>query len=121
VNFLNHLLAKIISENQTGFLRDKKIADNIVLVQEAIHSSKKTKTPGKVVKLDMENAFDRVKHSFLFLVLKAYGFSENFSNSKLASATPGFLRSLMGAQPTFSKQAWVCVRASLPPPFSTFS
>jgi hypothetical protein len=31
-----------------------------------------------VVKLDMENAFDRVKHNFLLSVLKAYGFLENF-------------------------------------------
>jgi hypothetical protein len=31
-----------------------------------------------VIKLDMANAFDSVKHSFLFYVLKAYGFSETF-------------------------------------------
>jgi hypothetical protein len=79
-NRLNPLLAKLISENQTGFLRDKQITDNIILVQESIHSCKKTKTLGMVVKLDMENAFDKVKQSFLFSVLRAYGFSENFSN-----------------------------------------
>jgi hypothetical protein len=31
-----------------------------------------------VLKLDMENAFDRVKHSFLFKVLNKYGFSVEF-------------------------------------------
>jgi hypothetical protein len=64
-NHLTPLLKKLISENQSDFLKDKQMTDNIVLVQEAIHSSKKTKTPGMVVKLDMENYFERVKHSFL--------------------------------------------------------
>jgi hypothetical protein len=42
---------------------------------EIIHSRRSHKYKGMVIKLDMENAFDRVKHSFLFSVLKAYGFS----------------------------------------------
>jgi hypothetical protein len=33
-----------------------------------------------VVKLDMANSFDRVKHNFLFSVLKVYGFYENLIN-----------------------------------------
>jgi hypothetical protein len=78
--WLYPLLSKLISENQGAFLKDKQITNNIVLVQEAIHSSKKSKAPGVVVKLDMENDFDRVKQSFLLSVLKAYGFSENFIN-----------------------------------------
>jgi hypothetical protein len=40
--------------------------DNIVLVQEAIHTSVKTKGKGMVIKLDMANAFDHVRHEFLF-------------------------------------------------------
>jgi hypothetical protein len=99
-NRLNPLLTKLISENQTGFLRDKQITDNIVLVQEAIHSSKKTKTPGMVVKLDMENAFDRVKHNFLFSVLKAYGFSENFSNWIKACINNPWISPLLNGCPT---------------------
>jgi hypothetical protein len=39
--------------------------DNIVLGQEAIHSSKKNKEKGMAIKLDMANAFDRVRHSFI--------------------------------------------------------
>jgi hypothetical protein len=100
VNRLTPLLTKLISENQSGFLRDKQITDNIVLVQEAIHSSKKTKTPGMVVKLDMENAFDRVKHSFLFSILKAYGFSENFSNWIKACISTPWVSPLLNGRPT---------------------
>jgi len=45
-------------ENQGGFLKNKQITYNIVLVQEAIHSNKKSNAPGMVIKLDMVNAFE---------------------------------------------------------------
>jgi hypothetical protein len=77
-NRLKHLLSNLITENQGCFLKNKKITDNVVLVQEAIHSSIKIKDLGMVIKLDMENSFDCVKHSFLFSDLKAYGFSDTF-------------------------------------------
>jgi hypothetical protein len=38
----------------------------------------KSKDPGMVIKLDTANAFNRVKHSFLLSVLKAYGFYDLF-------------------------------------------
>lgn len=41
-------------------MQDMQIMDNIVLVQEAIHSSVKAKGKCMVIKLDMANAFDRV-------------------------------------------------------------
>jgi hypothetical protein len=37
-----------------------------------------SKDLGMVIKLDMDNAFDRVKHSFLLSLLKAYGFYDLF-------------------------------------------
>jgi hypothetical protein len=105
-NRLNPLLAKLISENQTSFLRDKQITDNIILVQEAIHSSKKTKTPRMVVKLDMANAFDRVKHNFLLSFLKAYGFSENFNSWIKACISDPWISSLLnGRQTKFFKSS----------------
>jgi len=39
-NMLKLILSKIIYENQGGFVETRKIVDNIILVQEAIHSSK---------------------------------------------------------------------------------
>ena len=38
--------------------------DNVILVQEALHSSKLRKEKGMLIKLDMANAFDQVKHLF---------------------------------------------------------
>jgi hypothetical protein len=78
---LKPLLSKMVSENQGGFMENKQITYNIILVQEAIHSSRGRKDKGMVLKLDMENVFDRVKHSFLSKVLNKYGFSSEFIDS----------------------------------------
>ena len=51
-----------------------------MLVQEAIHSSCQRKEKGMVIKLDLENAFDRVRHDFLFAVMGNFGFSKDFIN-----------------------------------------
>jgi hypothetical protein len=44
----------------------RQIWDNIILVQEAIHTSVTNREKGMIIKIDMENAFDRVKHEVPF-------------------------------------------------------
>jgi len=57
-NCIKPLLPKLILENQGGFMEKKQITNNIILVQEVIHSSWITKDKGTLIKLDIENAFD---------------------------------------------------------------
>jgi len=54
--------------------------DNIVMVQEAIQSSFAAKEKGMEIKLGMANAFDRVRHPFLFQVMQRFGFNNQFIN-----------------------------------------
>jgi len=68
-NWLKGILPTIIPENQGGFIKGRHITENIILVQEAIHSSMHQREKGMVVKLDLENSFDRVRHEFLFQVM----------------------------------------------------
>ena len=77
-NRMKKLLPEIISENQGGFVPKRKITDNVIIIQEAIHSSIQRKERGMIVKLDMANAFDRVNHNFLAADFKKFGFSINF-------------------------------------------
>jgi len=77
-NRIKPLLSSIISENQGGFMQHRNILDNIILVQEVMHSRKEEGEVGMIIKLDMENAFGQVNHSFLFLLMEKLGFSNEF-------------------------------------------
>jgi hypothetical protein len=77
-NRLNNLLPQLILPNQGGFVEKIQIWDNITLVQEVIHSSFNNREKWMVIKIYMENAFDRVKHEFLYAVLKKFGFNHSF-------------------------------------------
>lgn len=78
-NRLRKILPKIIPENQGGFIHGRQLVDNFVLVQEEIHSCLRRKEKGMVIKLDLANAFNRVRHCFLFDVLHKLGFGQNFT------------------------------------------
>ena len=77
---LKPCIHSLISPNQGGFISGRKISDNILTVQEAIHSSSKRGEPGIAIKLDLANAFDRLRHCFILLVLKKFGFPSVFIN-----------------------------------------
>jgi len=77
-NQLTGILLAIIPEHQGGFIKGRHITDNIILVQEAIHSSMQRGEKGMIVKLDLANAFDRVRHDFLFQVMQKFGFNAYF-------------------------------------------
>jgi len=74
-NRIKPLLQKLISAPQGGFLKGRRILDNVIQVQEALHSSHSRKEQGMLIKLDMCNAFDRVNRSFLYRVLSSFGFN----------------------------------------------
>jgi hypothetical protein len=85
-NRLKLFLPRLVSENHGGFMENRQIVDNIILVQEAIHSRKSNKERGMAIKIDMENAFDRVNHAFLCKVLNRFVFYSSFFNGyRLAS------------------------------------
>ena len=77
---LKPLLEKLISRFQGGFVKGRHIMDNVVQVQEAMHSIFHRQEKGMLIKLDMANAFDRVKHSFLYSVLHSFGSIHAFIN-----------------------------------------
>eukprot|EP00253_Pinus_taeda_P014894 PITA_14894 len=102
--WLKNILSDIISENQGGFIKGRKILDNIVLVQEAVHSSGQRKEKGMVIKLDLANAFDRVRHGFLFDVMMKMGFSITFINwVKACIASPWIAPLVNGRSTEFFK------------------
>ncbi|GAA0149649.1 hypothetical protein LIER_36963 [Lithospermum erythrorhizon] len=76
VNRLKPHMNSLISPFQNGFVHDRGIQDNIIMVQELTHTirtSKSKKDGMAVVKIDMSNAFDRIKWDFLLKLLETIG------------------------------------------------
>ncbi|WMV23932.1 hypothetical protein MTR67_017317 [Solanum verrucosum] len=66
-------------DNQSGFVRGRRITESIMLAHEITHDIKKPHIGTNVVlKLDMTKAYDRVSWSFTCLVLRRFGFGEVF-------------------------------------------
>ncbi|XP_071914026.1 uncharacterized protein [Coffea arabica] len=74
---LNQLLPQLISPWQSGFVPGRQIMDNILLTQEhAKELDRRLEVPNLMLKLNMEKAYDRVEWSFLFFMLRSFGFQE---------------------------------------------
>ena len=67
---------------QVTFVPNRWINENVVLAHEIVHNFKFTrKKKGFLrIKLDFQNAYDRMELNFLIVVLKAFGFSNRFIN-----------------------------------------
>ena len=69
----------MISEDQTGFMANRYIGDNIRLIYDLISYLKKENMPGLLLCLDFEKAFDSVDWRFMFKVLHVCGFGPDIS------------------------------------------
>eukprot|EP00253_Pinus_taeda_P015595 PITA_15595 len=99
-NRIKPLLQHLISPAQGGFVQGKQIINNVIQIQEALQSSFARKEQGMIVKLDMSNAFDRVNRSFLFRVLEAFGFCQDFINIIKACTDNVWIAPLVNGRPT---------------------
>ena len=78
-NRLKSVLPQIISENQSAFLPERLITDNVFIAFELMHyldHKKGGKDGFMAIKLDMSKAYDRVKWNFIELVMRRLGFHE---------------------------------------------
>ncbi|XP_071902759.1 uncharacterized protein [Coffea arabica] len=104
-----YVLPKIISPQQTGFVKGRNITENFLLAQEIVSGIGKKNRGGNVVmKLDMSKAYDRVAWNHIIGVLRRFGFGEIFidlvwrliSNVWLSviinGASHGFFKSMRG-------------------------
>jgi hypothetical protein len=76
-NGLKNIL-KIIYDNQGGFMQKCQIIDNIIMVQEAMNSTNENKDKRMIIKIDMANTFDRIRHSLILHILSKFGFNNKF-------------------------------------------
>jgi len=86
-NLIKHFLGRSLSTEQLGFLKVRRIQDDIGAAHECIHSIKQQNIKALIMKLDLKRAFDSIDWDFLRLVLHAVGFGEKLSNWILACVT----------------------------------
>eukprot|EP00253_Pinus_taeda_P034761 PITA_34761 len=113
-NKIKPLLNKLISNNQGGFVEGRYILNNVIQVQEIIHSSNQRKEKGMLIKLDMANAFDRVNRPFLYKVLLSFGFSPHFVNLITACTHNPWIAPLVNGRPSSIFQAWRGLKQGCP-------
>lgn len=100
-NRMVYILPKIISKEQSSFVKGRSIMDNILLVQEFIHNLKSKNRGGNVaLKLDMEKAYNRLDWQFLILVLHRFGFSETWIDVLWRSVSNSWFSILINGSPT---------------------
>ncbi|XP_071918841.1 uncharacterized protein [Coffea arabica] len=73
------VLPRIISPEQSGFVKGRNISENYLLAQEVVAGiGKKARGGNVVLKLDMSKAYDRVSWLHIIGVLRRFGFGERF-------------------------------------------
>ena len=79
-NRLKTVLPKLINDDQSGFIQNRYIGDNIRLIYDIIAYLEENQLPGLILNIDFEKAFDSVNWNFMFKVLKAFGLGQSVCN-----------------------------------------
>lgn len=77
---LEKFLPKLISKEQTGFIKGRQLFFNVKTLFNIIYSKKSTIFPEVVISLDADKAFDQVEWPYLFATLKHFGFGNIFTS-----------------------------------------
>lgn len=75
---LERILPALISEDQTGFIKNRQLSSNIRRLLNILYDPTPPKGKEVLIALDAEKAFDRVEMDYLFYILKCFGFGPRF-------------------------------------------
>ena len=74
------ILPKLISEDQAGFIKGRKIANHNIIIESIKNYYKSRKLDHYITFLDFEKAYDRIEHHYLLDVLKKFNFGNYIVN-----------------------------------------
>jgi hypothetical protein len=77
-NRLHPWLADLLQPSQHCGVQGNTVLDAIDAVREAVAYAETTNNALCILSLDFKAAFDNISHTYLFKMLKVYGFSERF-------------------------------------------
>ena len=73
-NRVKKVLPKISNNDQTGFLRNRSIGENIRIIDSIIKYANAKQIPGLLLFIDFEKAFGNIKWPFIERTLKYFNF-----------------------------------------------
>ena len=78
-NRIKTVIPKLINNDQTGFLKGRFIGENIRLIDSIIKYASENNTPGLLLFVDFEKAFDSLEWSFIERTLQYFGFGPSLT------------------------------------------
>ena len=75
---MKKVLPKLINNDQTGFIKNRFIGENIRLIDYIINYTNTEQIEGLFLFIDFEKAFDSIEWSFIEKTLKYYNFGNSF-------------------------------------------
>ena len=95
---IESLLPKLVHSDQTGFIKGRYIGQNIRLIIDIMEHTKSHNTPGILVSLDFQKAFDSLEWSFMMNTLDIFNFGTSikrwistfYTNIESAAINNGF-------------------------------
>jgi len=81
-NLMGHRMMEIadefLSQEQMGFVKNRSLGDNVITVMLTIEQARRKEEVIAMISLDQEKAYDRVRWSWLFAVMKYMGFPDTW-------------------------------------------
>ncbi len=77
-NRLKKILPNIIETNQAYAIKGRDITDTVSSIRDVVSYMLEERKSGYIINVDLEKAFDRVEHEFLFAILEKFEFGKNF-------------------------------------------
>jgi len=75
---LEKVLPEVINRDQTRYVKNRFIGENIRLISDVIEFYEKKNLPGMLIFIDFEKAFDSLEWNYLFKVLEVMNFGPMF-------------------------------------------